>query len=111
MHYLRAADWSVGYHETIELDPRVSDYTGWTFAATFGAVVGDPDGIELGMAADLLTDGWKVVSGPARQVSLKITPATLQAYPNTSGRFELFTNVLATPPGGERFHYGDITLI
>lgn len=108
--YSRSTDESVGYHETITLDPRVSDYTGWTFASTFAAYVGDPDAIVLGMAADLDSDGWYLLDGPGRLVSLRITPETLQAYPDTSGRFALFSNILATPPGADRFHLADMTL-
>jgi hypothetical protein len=108
--YSRSADLSVGYHETILLDAQVGDYTGWVFEATFAAFVGDPDGIALAMADDLASDGWFIVDGPGRLVSLKILPATLQGYPNTAGKFQLFTNILATPPDQERFHLADMTL-
>lgn len=108
--YSRAADESVGYHETITLDPRVDDYNGWTFASTFAAFVGDPNAIALGMVSDESSDGWRLIDGPERSISIRISAATLAAYPDTSGRFSLFTNVLAAPPGGAAFHYCDITL-
>lgn len=108
--YSRSADESVGYFETIALDPQVEDYTGWTFAATFATYVGDPNAIMLGMAADASADGWQVIDGPARKVTLRIAAATLAAYPDTSGRLQLFTNVLAAPPGGDPVHFCDLIL-
>jgi len=108
--YTRSADEAVGYHETIALDDQIPDYTGWTFAATFARFVGDPDAIALGMAADDDSDGWRIVDGPGRLVSLRIGGDTLQTYPDTSGRFTLFSNVLAAPPGQEPFHFCDMTI-
>lgn len=108
--YERCADEAVGYHETILLDDRVFDYTGWTFASTFARYVGDPNGIDLGMAADLSSDGWYILAGSQRLISLRIGPETLAAYPDTSGRFQLFANVLAAPPANEPFHFADITI-
>lgn len=108
--YRRVADWSVGYWSSLNMDPRIADYTGWVFAATLGKRVGDPAGIALGMAINLEGEGFFVSSGPGRQVSLRIFPATLQGYPDSSGRFELFANVLARPPGKARFKAFDLVL-
>lgn len=108
--YRRVADWSVGYWTSLQMDPRIPDYSGWAFAATLAKHIGDPNGIALGMAADIDGEGFRVVDGPARLISLRILPATLQAYPDTSGRFELFGNVLATPPAKARFKAFDLVL-
>ncbi|RYE74894.1 MAG: hypothetical protein EOO80_16285 [Oxalobacteraceae bacterium] len=108
--YRRVADWSVGYWSSLQMDPRIADYTGWVFAAKLGRAVGDPAAIALGVAGTLEGEGFFVANGPARVVSLRILPATLQAYPDSSGRFELFANVLATPPGKARFKAFDLVL-
>lgn len=108
--YRRVADWSVGYWSSLRMDPRITDYSGWVFAARLAKRVGDPAGIALSMAANADAEGFLVVDGPGRVVSLRIRPATLQAYPDNSGRFELFANVLATPPGKARFKVCDLVL-
>lgn len=108
--YRRVADWSVGYWSSLRMDARVLDYTGWTFAATLAKRVGDPAGIALGMAGNSNAQGFFIADGPGRVVSLRILPATLQAYPDSSGRFALFANVLATPPGSARFKAFDLVL-
>lgn len=108
--YRRVADWSVGYYSSLDMDPRVFDYSGWVFEATLAKRVGDPDGIALGTTGDPNADGFRIVSGLGRVVTLRILPATLQAYPDSSGRFDLFANVLATPPGKPRFKAFDLVL-
>ncbi|MBB3940685.1 hypothetical protein GGR39_002342 [Novosphingobium fluoreni] len=108
--YRRSADWSVGYYSALRMDTRVPDYTGWTFAATLAKHIGDPDGIALGMAANSSAQGFFVKDGPAQLLTLRILPETLQAYPDASGQFELFANVLATPPGGARLKVFDLIL-
>lgn len=108
--YRRSADWSVGYYSALRMDFRVSNYTGWAFEATLAKHVGDPAGIKLGMAANIAAEGFFVKDGPAQIVTLRILPETIQAYPDSSGQFELFANVLATPPGGTRLKVFDLIL-
>lgn len=108
--YSRAADESVGYYETIAMDPSIADYTGWVFKLTLAAFVGDPNGITLNTIADAAAEGFRIVDGPGRLVSLRILAMSLQAYPDTTGQFVLFGNLLATPPGADRFHACDFQL-
>jgi hypothetical protein len=108
--YRRVADWSVGYWSTLRMDPRIANYSGWSFSAKLAKYIGDPAGIVLGNAGTLDTDGFYVIDGRRGIVSLRILPATLQSYPDSSGRFELFANVLAQPPLSPRFKAFDLVL-
>lgn len=114
MAYRRAAKESVGLYETWRLGggkfAGVIDLTGWTFKATFERYAADPQAFTLDMAASAEAQGFRIWDGPARQITCRILPATLQSIADTTGDFQMAADVLATPPDSNRFSAFDLEL-
>lgn len=112
MPYRIGAKESVGYFATWTLG-RVADgldLTGWTLKASFERFAADPQAFTLNMAAGVEDEGFRIFDGPARRITCRILPATLSAIDDTTGDFRLWADLLATPPGGDRFFIADIEL-
>lgn len=106
-----AAKESVGYFGTWTLGPTLDgavDVTGWTFGATFERYAADPEAFTLNMAATEAAQGFRIWDGPGRRITCRILPATLAAIPDTTGEFTMRADLLATPPGGDRFFVADL---
>ncbi|WP_037531416.1 hypothetical protein, partial [Sphingobium sp. C100] len=52
--------------------------------------------------------GFRIFSGPARQITCRILASTLAALPDTTGDLTLVGDLLATPPGADRFFVADL---
>ena len=82
--------------------------TGWVFKATFERYAADPEAFTLDMAADPADEGFRVFNGPSRQITCRILADTLAALPDTTGDLTLVGDLLATPPGSDRFFIADL---
>lgn len=115
MAYRIGAKESVGYYATWTLGGAslagVVDLTGWTFKATFERYAGDAEAFTLNMAASAPAEGFRIHDGPARQITCRILPATLAGVDDTTGSFSMFADLLATPPGGDRFFVAAIEIV
>ena len=85
------------------------DITGWTFALTLVREMGGPD-IELGMAATADDEGIWIVDAAGGELQIIILPATIAAFPDTTGDFELFGDLLATRPTDDRELIDDVLI-
>lgn len=114
MAYRIGAKESVGYYATwaIGSGQEVGDLSiaGWTFAARFERYAGDPQAFLLGMVTDPAAQGFRLIDPVSRTISCRILPATLQGITDTTGRFDLFADLLATPPLADRFFVNDLIL-
>ncbi|MDH7640534.1 hypothetical protein [Sphingomonas oryzagri] len=91
------------------LDGHV-DLTGYTLKASFyHANVATVD-FTLDMAPGGAGEGLTILDGPSRLIGIRILAATLSGIDDTTGDFILQADLLATPPAGERFLLGDLTL-
>lgn len=115
MAYRIGAKESVGYYATWTLGGAafagVVDLTGWEFKATFERYAADAEAFTLEMAADDASEGFRIHDGPARQITCRILPATLAGVDDTTGKFSMFTDLLATPPGEDRFFVAAIEIV
>lgn len=114
MAYRIGAKESVGYYATWTLGPSMRmDYapiTDWVFALRFERWAEDPAGFLLGMAASDAAQGFRIVDVDARRISCRILPTTLASIADTTARFEMMGDLLATPPGVSRFFVADFCL-
>lgn len=82
---------------------------GWEFDCILTRQAGTVD-VELEMAADDATDGFRVIEGVSGIYQLRVLPATLQAIPDTTGDFTLLGSIFGTEPGGTRHLIEDLQL-
>ena len=94
---------SVGYGATWTIGHAGApvDISGWTFEAMFEREAGAAD-FWLGSVADREEQGFYIHDGPGGQLAVLILPATLQAIDDTTGSFQLYSDLLGTPPGSPR---------
>lgn len=111
---LPGARESVTYYQSLTLGPELLrgqvQITGYEFKLALTRQLGQPAEITLGMAASPFAQGFAVVSGPARILTIRIFNGTLDGLADTTGDFELFGDLLARPPGGEFFFVADLIL-
>lgn len=114
MAYRIGAKESVGYFATwtIGSAKAVGDLSieGWLFAARFERYADDPQAFLLGMAASPADQGFQIIDPAARSISCRILPSTLQGITDTTGQFDLYADLLATPPFADRFFVNDLIL-
>ncbi len=110
----RAAKESVGLYETWKLGGRTFDGTidiaGWSFKCTFERYAADAQAFTLEMAAGPEDEGFRIFDPEARLITCRILPATLQTISDTTGNFDLYGDLLATPLVGTRFAVADLQL-
>lgn len=85
------------------------DITGWTFALTLVRELGGPS-IQLGMAANANARGFWIVSGSGGELQIIMPPADVIGFPDTTGNFELFGDLLCTRPTGDRELIDDLLI-
>jgi len=85
------------------------DITGWTFALDLQRAAGATD-IALAMGATAGAEGFTVIDGPAGELQMVVTQASLAAVDDTTGEFTLFGDLLGTPPGLAEMFVTDIRL-
>ncbi|WIA57838.1 hypothetical protein N6H05_08590 [Sphingobium sp. WTD-1] len=108
-----AAKESVGYYATWTLGARLAEplnISEWIFEATFERWAADPEAFTLEMAASDADQGFRIFNPVARQITCRILPATLAGISDTTGRFTMLADLLATPPGADRFFIADLEL-
>ena len=114
MLFRSAARESVPYYRQWELSPSMlqgaADLSGYVFELDLAQTNVANVEISLGMAATALADGFTILSGPGLLLSIRIAAATLQGVPDTTGDFQLFGDLIATPPGGDPFFVADLIL-
>lgn len=102
---------SVGYYTVLQITSGGTpvDITGWTFKATFERLAGSPD-FTLNMAGsrDPTVEGFFILNGPSGLLGINIKPATLAGIADTTGRFLMLADLLATPASGPREWIEDI---
>ncbi|MFN3943887.1 MAG: hypothetical protein ACK4K7_03010 [Allosphingosinicella sp.] len=103
---------SVGYRAIVTLRDaagHVVNITGWTFAMALTRRRGTID-IQLNMAANEAALGFYILDSITGEYSINVTPGALQSFTDTSGKFVLFGDILATQPGGAKAWIEDIEL-
>jgi hypothetical protein len=105
---------SVNYYQALTLGADqlqgAIDITGYVFEMDLARSNVATVLIGLNMAVTELGEGFAIVSGANRMLTIRILSGTLSDLPDTTGDFELFGDLLATPPGGERFFVQDMIL-